>query len=157
MKIIEKIGDFIIKETNESERSYGGFGYTGRSKMDNFYIYKKEYSATKYIDEYIETADTLEEAINIVNAEQRKKDFNIIDFSKELNGKKFNWVDFEKYLNTIEIPYKLIKKHNYICNLYDCTISFDISEYSNATDIIVRMNEYSEKLFELKVVGVYER
>lgn len=157
MKIVSKIGDFVIKETSEQERSNRGFGFTGRSQMENYYIYENKYSATKFVDNYTDTANTLEEANKIVIQEQRKKDFNIIEFAKNLNHKKNSWSDFKCYLDSIEIPYKLSKKHNYIKDVYDCIINFDISDYSNATDVIVRMNEYSEELFELKVVGVYER
>lgn len=73
MRIIWRNKYFVIKETNEDERSYKGLWYTGKQKLENYYIYEK--NNHKNWEEYTDYADTLEEAIKIAKTRNDIKKF----------------------------------------------------------------------------------
>lgn len=159
MKIVEKIGDFVIKETNEKERrEYVGYLYEGRTGMENFYIYLKEHTASKFIDEYIDYADTLEEAKEIVEKEIDKKYFDILNLALTLNNTYITIEHDEKdsledrklkvekevkdYIKTLKIQPEFCEvKFNYFTESFTVVIKFDLNPYTRLNTIEVNINE----------------
>lgn len=157
MKIIWKNKDFVIKETNEDERSYKGFWYTGKQQLENYYIYEK--NNHKNWEEYTDYADTLEEAIKIAKQKTTLKNFDIYGFAKSIDGILLNYNIIETMLNNLGLEnlYEVTTKHNYMVRKQRMTIiHFYLQDYSNEK-YIYYLEDYTEEdgYFRCNVIGIF--
>lgn len=179
MKIVKRIGDFVIKETNESERSGNrSFFDKARSNMENFYIYHKDHSATKYVDDYIDTADTLEEAVEIAEREVTKTRFRIDGYAKGMVLKTHKIsarqecndvgtliveaiLEGLEYLIKKGIECKVEQRINHLNNSYEFMVDFDFSPYQSLTTLVFTAYDIKEDendfTFKLKLLGAYDK
>lgn len=155
MKIVEKSGNFVIKETNEKERK-GSFSYLGdySTPMDNYYIYLNTMTAKKFEDEYISTANSIEEAREIVAKEQINFDFDLLGFAKKLH-KTINTMD-----KLIEVLDETRVEHEdtyHEDSLYKRTIihvNFCVQEYVSKHTIILALDPLNDGQYYIETIGV---
>lgn len=157
MKIVWKNENFVIKETNENERSYKGLWYTGKQQLENYYIYEK--NNHKNWEEYTDYADTLEEAIKIAKQETTLKNFDIHGFAKSIDGILLNDDIIETMLHNLGLEnlYEVTIKHNYMVGKEKMTIiHFYLQGYSNEK-YIYYLEDYTEEdgYFRCNVIGIF--
>lgn len=174
MKIVKKIGNFVIKETNESERaSNWHYNDKKRSDMDNFYLYHKDHSASKFVDEYITTADTLEEAIERAECEIAKSKCDLSLVAKEIERRLIG-VDLtasaeELHKDIIEtvtadvnvvlggmIPFDVHHRVNYLSNTHEIIVETDIEPYADVDTMLFKACDTTEISFKLRLIGTYD-
>lgn len=171
MKIIKRVGDFVIKETNEKERSYDWRGERIRSNMENFYIYHKDHSANQYVDEYISTADTLEEAIEKAECEIAKSEFDLSLVAEKLqqrvigvdltaSAEEIHEAIIEAVSKDVEfilgkIPYDVYHKVNYLNNTHEIMVETDVEPYKDIDTMLFTTYDTTEITLKLKLIGTY--
>lgn len=125
MKTVKTIGNYVIKETNEKERSFQGFSYQGSQQLENFYVFKK--GARKF-DDYTDYTDTLEEAEMIIEYLEKVDNFSLVATCSRMALEKTKYDNLDIELNKTGIEYTRNEVKNLVTGRRMAVVEFSFSQ-----------------------------